>query len=73
MTPEGGWTLLGLWIALIVLTALVLLVWRLRLGVRMTFGRAALSGPDHWTLPHPADTGKEDKKNAARNEKNGKA
>ena len=37
MTPGGGWTLLGLWIALIVLTALVLLVWRLRLGVRMTF------------------------------------
>ena len=34
MTPGGGWTLLGLWIALIVLTALVLLVWRLRLGVR---------------------------------------
>ena len=43
MTPGGGWTLLGLWIALIVLTALVLLFWRLRLGVRMTFGPGGAS------------------------------
>lgn len=66
--------MLGLWITLAVLLALAIFLWRLRLGLYVVFGRGQAAadltiGPFRVRLV----PSKETKKNAAGNQKNGKA